>query len=112
MANTVPNQKIIVKTKNEIKDLYVRRNIEDELRAIKELKEYELKLYLRLTQNQVNFEYGFSPSGLMKDLCGSDRSWRDAFKGLVDKGYITLIKGNVYEISEAPKTSNEKTWDF
>ena len=110
MGNTYANQRIVIKDKFELKEPFVQRAYKDELRAMSELKEYELKLYLRLTQNKEGYKFAFSPTGLVKEIGGSDRSWRDAWKGLVEKGYIVPMEGNEFEILDAPV--EKEVWEF
>lgn len=113
MPNTYPNQEIIVRRKDMLKDAdhpYAKVNIQVAQDAMKELKGYEFQLYMLLTMNQIDFEMAFSPLALSQKYGGSDKTWRSAKKTLIDKGYLVETSSKHYEFMEIPVRKDK--WDF
>ena len=117
MANTVANQDIIVKINEMPRDMehpYARVSIEAKSAARRELKGYSYMLYDLLLDNQIGFEMAFSPRALSQMYGGTDKTWREAKKELIDKKYLREISLHKYEFIELPqeKEQNASGWDF
>ena len=105
MAKTYPNQEFYTKLQEVPKDAehpYIRLSIEATRRALKELKNYEYKLYTLLAMNQVDFKLGFSPKHLEDTYGGTRKSWAEARDVLKEKGYLVETSSHNYEFFEMP----------
>lgn len=97
--NTYPNQNTFIINKEDVKQgsgksrPYLTAYIDTIQNASKNLTGNSFKLYIYLLSNVNNYTSAFSPKDVA-DKCGcSVDSAREAFKTLVNKGYLTLIGG-------------------
>jgi len=93
-------------------------------KAMKELSNYEFKLYCLLYMNQEGYEYDLSPAYLEKTFSGTRKTWSAARKALEEKGYLRVEEGNRMVFVELPeeeeivpeteveKVESSKGWDF
>ena len=105
MANTFANQDIIVRLREEPRDAehpYARVSVIAKNEARKNLKGYPYMLYDWCLDTQLGFEMAFSPAALSKMFSGTDKTWREAKKELIDKGYLREISPHKYEFIELP----------
>lgn len=89
---TVPNQRTVVTDKN-LKAPFLQVNYEDIRQAARDLTLNGLKLYLYMCENKDKFTYGFSTKDWSENYGVRASSITDAWKQLVDKGYLTLQDG-------------------
>ena len=108
---THPNQKVITIKRNIPKNTkgtqrqYVVAYIDAIEAAGKNLNGVAFKLFCYLLSNEHNYQSAFSPKDFTDKYGGSIKSAQSAFKELQDKGYIRMLKGNLYEFYEEPTTS-------
>lgn len=105
MARSKPNQFKVVRKSDLPKDaehLYGKINLGAVQQAMQELGEYEFKLYMILSMNQVDYVWNLTPEYLVENCGGCDASWRRAREGLLQKKYL-VNKGNfTLEFYETP----------
>lgn len=108
MPKTVPNQKYIIikKEPSNAQNKYAIMNIKALEKALRELKECELKLWLYLNKNQNNHSFALSRQDIINNGILSDGSYKNAVKGLKEKGYIEENK-NTYIFYEMPKNAEK-----
>lgn len=105
MARSSANQFKVVRKSDLPKDaehLYGKVNLEAMWNAMKNLGEYEFKLYMILSMQQVDYVWDLSPDHLIRTCGGCKDSWRKAREGLLNKKYL-VNKGNLLlEFYEEP----------
>lgn len=110
MAKSYPNQEFYTKLEEVPKDAehpYAKMSIEATRRALKDLKNYEYKLYTLLAMNQVDFQLGFSPKQLEMTYGGTRKTWAEARDVLKEKGYLVETSSNHYQFKEMPGSVEE-----
>ena len=118
------NQKTIIREEETEFRPYAKISIESMQKAMKELSNYEFKLYCLLYMNQEGYEYDLSPAYLEKTFAGTRKTWSAARKALEEKGYLRVEEGNRMVFVELPeeeetvpeieveKVETSKGWDF
>lgn len=100
MAKTVANQKIvkICKAKTDKGNIYGILNKDCSMRAMRELKHNELKVYLYLVLNQDNYDLALSTKDISEKTKANQRKIQEAINGLIEKGYLKQIEdgSNIY----------------
>lgn len=106
MANTVANQKTIttVKEKSNADNKYAIFNLNALNYAMIDLKASGFKLWCYLNKNQDGFTFALSAVDAVKWGVGCRKSYDNAVKELVEKGYLIHRGGNHYDFYELPKS--------
>lgn len=97
--NSYPNQNTFLINKEDVKREsgksrpYLTAYIDTIQTAAKDLTGNSFKLYIYLLSNTNNYTSAFSPKDVAGKYGCSVDSAREAFKTLVNKGYLTLIEG-------------------
>ena len=102
---TVANQKTIKtnKEKSDKENLYAIYNLEALQYAMIDLKSSGFKLWCYLNKNQNGYTFGLSPVDAIKWGVGCKKSYDNAVKELIEKGYLVNRGGNHYDFYELPK---------
>lgn len=116
---SVENQKIIRIKKTEVDRNFLKLLKEEMYAAMRELTGSELKLYLYLAANKVDYQLELSRSYLIEQGITSNGSYDRAVKGLIEKHYLVPLSpvptsiifiplpkmgaGNKPEICEIPR---------
>ena len=85
---SVENQKIIRIKKTEVDRNFLKLSKVEMYEAMRELTGSELKLYLYLAANKVDYQLELSRSYLIKQGITSNGSYDRAVKGLIEKRYL------------------------
>lgn len=95
---SVENQKIIRIKKTEVDRNFLKLSKEEMYAAMRELTGSELKLYLYLAANKVDYQLELSRSYLIEEGITSNGSYDRAVKGLIEKRYLVPLSpgSNVY----------------
>lgn len=97
--SSYPNQNTFLINKEDVKREsgksrpYLTAYIDTIQTAAKNLTGNSFKLYIYLLSNSNNFTSAFSPKDVADKYGCSVDSAREAFKTLINKGYLTLIEG-------------------
>ena len=97
--SSYPNQNTFLINKEDVKREsgksrpYLTAYIDTIQTAAKNLTGNSFKLYIYLLSNSNNFTSAFSPKDVAEKYGCSVDSAREAFKTLINKGYLTLIEG-------------------
>ena len=97
--SSYPNQNTFLINKEDVKKEsgksrpYLTAYIDTIQTAAKNLTGNSFKLYIYLLSNSNNFTSAFSPKDVADKYGCSVDSAREAFKTLINKGYLTLIEG-------------------
>ena len=97
--SSYPNQNTFLINKEDVKREsgksrpYLTAYIDTIQTASKNLTGNSFKLYIYLLSNSNNFTSAFSPKDVADKYGCSVDSAREAFKTLINKGYLTLIEG-------------------
>lgn len=78
--------------------------------AARDLRPHAFLLYLYLASNADNYNLALSPAAISKAVGMPSSTYSDQFKILVEKGYLVLRDGKLYDFYEVPKkpsTANE-----
>lgn len=90
-----PNQKkYIINKKIEGDDVFFMLAWKDYCKASRDLTASGLKLYMYLAKNKDQYEFYFSPKDYCTTFGLSDKSYRNAKKELIKKGYLKEVEGN------------------
>lgn len=106
---TYPNQlRIILRScKHDRQNTYGLLSIEATEKAMSELSDKALRIWLAICLNQDGYEFALSP-GFLKTKCNiSESSYHRAVKELKQKGYMKCVQGNLFEFYELPATCSE-----
>ena len=95
---SVENQKIIRIKKTEVDRNFLKLSKVEMYEAMRELTGSELKLYLYLAANKVDYQLELSRSYLIEQGITSNGSYDRAVKGLIEKHYLVPLSpgSNVY----------------
>lgn len=95
---SVENQKIIRIKKTEVDRNFLKLSKEEMYAAMRELTGSELKLYLYLAANKVDYQLELSRSYLIEQGITSNGSYDRAVKGLIEKHYLVPLSpgSNIY----------------
>lgn len=95
---SVENQKIIRIKKTEVDRNFLKLSKEEMYAAMRELTGSELKLYLYLAANKVDYQLELSRSYLIEQGITSNGSYDRAVKGLIEKRYLVPLSpgSNIY----------------
>ena len=95
---SVENQKIIRIKKTEVDRNFLKLSKEEMYAAMRELTGSELKLYLYLAANKVDYQLELSRSYLIEEGITSNGSYDRAVKGLIEKHYLVPLSpgSNIY----------------
>lgn len=95
---SVENQKIIRIKKTEVDRNFLKLSKEEMYAAMRELTGSELKLYLYLAANKVDYQLELSRSYLIEQGITSNGSYDRAVKGLIEKRYLVPLssESNIY----------------
>lgn len=95
---SVENQKIIRIKKTEVDRNFLKLSKEEMYAAMRELTGSELKLYLYLAANKVDYQLELSRSYLIEQGITSNGSYDRAVKGLIEKHYLLPLSpgSNIY----------------
>ena len=95
---SVENQKIIRIKKTEVDRNFLKLSKEEMYEAMRELTGSELKLYLYLAANKVDYQLELSRSYLIEQGITSNGSYDRAVKGLIEKHYLVPLSpgSNIY----------------
>lgn len=105
---TYPNQNTIIVYKKNSGGVFIMLDWEDLAMAARDLTPVGFKLYLYLAKNQDNYQLNFSSKDFCKTLDVSDRSFRDAKKLLIQKGYLQELENNKINFCTRPVYLNKK----
>lgn len=104
--NTVENQKIIIISKDKIKDgqLYTVITLDALDDAAARLKNASFKLWIYLAKNQDKYRFGLSQTAFCNWASVSKPTYLNAVKDLIEKGYLVLKeeKSHTYIFYERP----------
>ena len=95
---SVENQKIIRIKKTAVDRNFLKLSKEEMYAAMRELTGSELKLYLYLAANKVDYQLELSRSYLIEEGITSNGSYDRAVKGLIEKRYLVPLSpgSNIY----------------
>lgn len=95
---SVENQKIIRIKKTEVDRNFLKLSKVEMYEAMRELTGSELKLYLYLAANKVDYQLELSRSYLIEQGITSNGSYDRAVKGLIEKRYLVSLSpgSNIY----------------
>ena len=88
---SVENQKIIRIKKTEVDRNFLKLSKEEMYEAMRKLTGSELKLYLYLAANKVDYQLELSRSYLIEQGITSNGSYDRAVKGLIEKRYLVPL---------------------
>ena len=102
---TVANQKTIttVKEKSDKDNKYAIFNLDALNYAMIDLKASGFKLWCYLNKNQNGYTFGLSAVEAVKWGEGCRKSYDNAVKELIEKGYLVDRGGNHFDFYELPK---------
>ena len=95
--NTIENQKIIIISKDKIKDgqLYTVITLDALDDAAVLLKNASFKLWIYLAKNQDKYRFGLSQTAFCNWASISKPTYLNAVKDLIEKGYLVLKEKNL-----------------
>lgn len=105
------NQIQIIRRKEVEKDsehFYSRISNEAYGEVVRICKPYEQILWIYFHRLRLNEYWDLSPQALMNEFGGSEKSWREARKGLIDKGYLRDLGNGLYEFVEKVEYRKEE----
>jgi hypothetical protein len=102
-----PNQKIVTVHKAVVdeKNIYMRLNKKAMIEACKNLSGLELNAFLYLSSNQDKYELALSTEDMSQQMGGSVRSYQNAIRTLIKKGYLVKNHKNRYDFYDFPDQS-------
>lgn len=100
---TYPNQKVIHINKKKYNGNFLQVGIEEWQEAFKELKPSSFAIYLYLASNADGFDLALSQKAVENALGIKKSAYHNAITELRDKGYITIIQGNVEAFNTTPQ---------
>lgn len=111
MPRTVANQKVIVVHRDKPKSDFLQIKKENWYAANKDLTPFGLQLYLYLAGNRDGYELALSQEAAFNDAGITKTTFHKYVNMLMDKGYLVLRHGNVYDFYEIPKKTKREEKD-
>ena len=111
MPTTYPNQRVVQIHREPAKTNFLGIKNETWQAAARDLGAHACLLYLYLASNANDFKLALSPEAIRVAIGMPRSTYTDQFKKLIDKGYVVLRAGNVYDFYEVPqpKTDTQST---